>query len=62
MFVRGAVIAEETQTAALSQPGNYGLTLPILTSLPGWAPSDSTVPINHIFLPETETFQIFKRM
>lgn len=42
--------------------GDYELTSPILTSPPDLAPSDSTPSINHIFLPETKIFQIFKRM
>lgn len=60
MFVREAVMAEESQTAVLPKLGSHELTPPILTSLPDWAPSDSTVPINDIFLPETKIFQIFK--
>lgn len=42
--------------------GNSELTLPILTSPPDLAPSDSTVSINHIFLPKTKVFQILQGM
>lgn len=56
------VPAEKSRTALLTPMGNSKLKLPILTSPPGSAPSDSAVSINHISLPKMKIFQIFKRM